>query len=151
MSSNGNASVLHIPQSCSITGTSPSDCLVSCLGHSLGRGSYASAELQSAYSTAPPHSAEWRKTNKIERNETKLRNKTIEEWKCLLFVSQKPNLDLFFLCSLNERDIVLDLAWEQYSYVPILLSVKYAFSHFVRIPHTACSKNNMSICYMPDL
>ena len=46
--------MLHIPQSFSITGTSPSDCLVSYLGHSLlGGGSYPSAEVQSVYSTAP--------------------------------------------------------------------------------------------------
>ena len=35
--SNGNEGVLRIPQSHSITGTSPSDCLVSYPGHSLGR------------------------------------------------------------------------------------------------------------------
>ena len=34
--SNGNEGVLCIPQSSSITGTSPSDCLVSYTGHSLG-------------------------------------------------------------------------------------------------------------------
>ena len=34
--SNGNEEVLHIPQSSSITGTSPLDCSVSYLGHSLG-------------------------------------------------------------------------------------------------------------------
>ena len=34
--SNGNKRVLHIPQSSSITGASPSDCLVSYPGHSLG-------------------------------------------------------------------------------------------------------------------
>ena len=33
---NGNEGVLHIPQSSSITGTSPSDCLVSYPGHLLG-------------------------------------------------------------------------------------------------------------------
>ena len=33
--SNGNEEVLCIPQSPSITGTSPSDCLVSYTGHSL--------------------------------------------------------------------------------------------------------------------
>ena len=32
---NGNEGVLHISQSSSITGTSPSDCLVSYPGHSL--------------------------------------------------------------------------------------------------------------------
>ena len=51
--SKGNEGVLCIPQSSSITGTSPSDCLVSYPGHLLGRGSYLSAEVQSVYSTAP--------------------------------------------------------------------------------------------------
>ena len=50
--SNGNEGVLHIPQSFSITRTSPSDCLVSYPGNLLGR-SYLSAEKQSVYSTAP--------------------------------------------------------------------------------------------------
>ena len=36
-----------------ITGTSPSDCLVSYPGHALVGGSYPSAEVQSVYSTAP--------------------------------------------------------------------------------------------------
>ena len=36
--SNGNEEVLWIPQSSSITGASPSDCLVSYPGHSLGGG-----------------------------------------------------------------------------------------------------------------
>ena len=44
--SDSNEGVLCIPQSSIITGTSPSDCLVSYLGHS-------SAEVQSVYSTAP--------------------------------------------------------------------------------------------------
>ena len=52
--SNGNEGVLRFPQSSSIAGTSPSDCLVSYPGHSLG--SYPSAEVQSVYSTAP---ADW--------------------------------------------------------------------------------------------
>ena len=54
--SDGNEGVLRIPQSSSIAGTSPSDCLVSYPGHSLGGGSYPSAEKQSVYSTAP---ADW--------------------------------------------------------------------------------------------
>ena len=41
--SNGNEGVLLIPESNSITGTSPSDCLVSHPGHSLGK-SYPPAE-----------------------------------------------------------------------------------------------------------
>ena len=44
--------VLHIPQSFSITGASPSDCLVSYPGHSL-RESYLSAVMQLVYSAAP--------------------------------------------------------------------------------------------------
>ena len=51
--SDGNEGVLRIPQSSSIAGTSPSDCLMSYPGHSLGGGSYPSAEKQSVYSTAP--------------------------------------------------------------------------------------------------
>ena len=42
----GNERVLHIPQSSSIIGTTPSDCLVSYLGHSLEVG-YSSGEMQS--------------------------------------------------------------------------------------------------------
>ena len=66
--SDGNEGVLHIPHSSSITESSPSDCLVSYLGHSLvGSGwSYSSAEMQSVYSTA---SADWAKKiilNKIK-------------------------------------------------------------------------------------
>ena len=44
--------VLRIPQSFCITGTSPSDCLVSYLGHSFGGGAYPSAEMQLVYSAA---------------------------------------------------------------------------------------------------
>ena len=51
--SDGNKGVLRLPQSSSITGTSPSDCLVSYPGHSLGGGSYPSAEMQVVYSTSP--------------------------------------------------------------------------------------------------
>ena len=54
--SNSNEGVLRILQSSSITGTSPSDCLVSYPGQSLGVESYLSAEVQSVYSTAP---ADW--------------------------------------------------------------------------------------------
>ena len=53
--SNGNEGVLCIPQSCSITGASPSDCLVLYPRHSLGK-SYSSAEIQLVYSTAK---ADW--------------------------------------------------------------------------------------------
>ena len=50
--SNGNEGVLRIPQISSITGTSPSDGLMSYPGHSLGEF-YPSAEKQSVYSTTP--------------------------------------------------------------------------------------------------
>ena len=50
--SNGNEGVLFISQSSSITWASPSDCLVSYLGHSLGK-SYPSAEIHLVYSTPP--------------------------------------------------------------------------------------------------
>ena len=56
--SNGNEGVLLIPQG-SRTGASPSDGLVSYLGHLLGGVSYpADAEMQLVYSTA---SADWAK------------------------------------------------------------------------------------------
>ena len=53
--SDGNEGILRIPQSSSITGTSPSDCLVSYLEHSLAVGwrTYSFAEKQVVYSTAP--------------------------------------------------------------------------------------------------
>ena len=63
--SDGNEGVLRIPQSPSITGTSPSDCLVSYPGHSLGV-SYPSAEVQSVYSTATAHWAKY-KTNLADK------------------------------------------------------------------------------------
>ena len=50
--SGGNEGVLRVPQSSNITGTSPSDCLVSYPGYSLGVGSYPSSEVQLVYSTA---------------------------------------------------------------------------------------------------
>ena len=53
--SDGNEEVLCIPQSSSITVASPSYCLVSYPGHSLGE-SYSSAVTQSVYSIAP---ADW--------------------------------------------------------------------------------------------
>ena len=50
--SDGSKGVLCIPQNSSITGASPSDCLVSYLGHSLEE-SYPSAEMETVYSTVP--------------------------------------------------------------------------------------------------
>ena len=62
--SNGNEVVLRIPQSSTVTGASPSDCLVSYLGHSLEE-SYPSAEKHSVYSTAPVDWATRNSTDKI--------------------------------------------------------------------------------------
>ena len=56
--SNDNEGVLHIHQ-ISRTGASPSDGLVSYLGHSLEEGSYPSAEMQLAYFMAP---VDWAKS-----------------------------------------------------------------------------------------
>ena len=57
--SNVNEGVLHILQSSSITGTSPSDFLVSYPGHWLGGGGgNPSADVHSVYSTAQ---VEWAK------------------------------------------------------------------------------------------
>ena len=53
--SDGNKEILCILQNSSMTGASPSDCLVSYVGHLLGE-SYPSAEMQSVYSLAP---ADW--------------------------------------------------------------------------------------------
>ena len=47
----GNKGLLRFPQSSSVTGASPSDCLVSYSRHSLGE-SHPSAEKQSVYSAA---------------------------------------------------------------------------------------------------
>ena len=57
--SDGNKGVLHIPQSPSITGASPSDCLMSCQGLLL-QESYPTAEMQSMYSPVP---ADWARIN----------------------------------------------------------------------------------------
>ena len=54
--SNGNEEVLHISQSSSITGTSPSDCLGLYPENRFGGGSYPSEEMQLVYSRAP---ADW--------------------------------------------------------------------------------------------
>ena len=51
LGSGGNGGVHCIPQSSSITGALPSDCLISYPGHSLGK-SYPSTEMQLVYSVA---------------------------------------------------------------------------------------------------
>ena len=49
--------VLHIPQNSRFTGASPSDCLMSYVGHSFSE-SHSSAEMPLVYSTAPADRAE---------------------------------------------------------------------------------------------
>ena len=49
----GNERVLRIPQSSSISGTSPPDCFVSYPGQSLGEGLTPSAEMQLVHSVVP--------------------------------------------------------------------------------------------------
>ena len=77
-----NEGVLHIPQSSSITGTSPSDCLVSFSGHSLvGWGSYPSTEKKSFYSTDPVAWARKREKEK-EWNKKKLKEGRKKRFRC---------------------------------------------------------------------
>ena len=59
--SDGNEGLLCIPQNSSIIRTSPSDHLLSCLGHSLGAFS-PSAEVQPLYSRVP---ADWANSYRI--------------------------------------------------------------------------------------
>ena len=67
----GNEGILHIPQS-SKTRASPSDCLVSCLGHSLGKESYPSAKIQSVYLF---YCSSWIDQRKGKLGKGRLRNK----------------------------------------------------------------------------
>ena len=75
--SNGIEGVLHSPQ---ITGTSPSDCLVSYPGHSLG-GSYPSAEVQSVYSTIPTDWANKQMSSGSFKNSVTYKWFTYKEWR----------------------------------------------------------------------
>ena len=63
--SDANKEELGISQSSSINGASPSDCLVSYPGHTLGGvgDTYSSAEMQLVYSTAPGNWATELKTH----------------------------------------------------------------------------------------
>ena len=69
--------VFIIPQSSNVTGTSPSDCLLSYPGNSLGVGSYSSSKMQSVYSTTP---AKWATFNfnfvKFKKNKLNVYNFT---------------------------------------------------------------------------
>ena len=78
--SHGNDGVLCIPQSSSITGVSPSDCLVSYPGHSSGE-SYPSAEMQKVYSTAPANWATLGKTINVGDKKLWIQNLRSVIWK----------------------------------------------------------------------
>ena len=85
----GNEDVLHIPQSSSIIGTSPSGCLVSYPGHSL-RGSYSSAEKQSVYSIAP---ADWESARLcLSVCLSACLSVCLSTWVCWLDISKSSNL-----------------------------------------------------------
>ena len=60
--SDGNESVLRIPQISFITKASPSDCLISYLRLSLG-GSYPAVKIQLVYSIAP---SDWADNSSIK-------------------------------------------------------------------------------------
>ena len=66
----GNKWVLHVPQSSSIAVTSPSVCLVSYQGHSLGAGSYPSTRLTKAWAAIDRLSIIWKSdlTDKMKRS-----------------------------------------------------------------------------------
>ena len=72
----GNKRVLRIPQSFWITGSSPSDCLVSYPGHLLW-GSHFSAEMQSVYSGAPANRAKGKDIEKKKYNSSQNGNELI--------------------------------------------------------------------------
>ena len=75
--SDRNEGVLGIPQSSSITGTSPLEFLVSYLRHSsVMRGSYSSAKVQSVYSTESADRA--KATQKRYYGKTQNRGKIME-------------------------------------------------------------------------
>ena len=83
-----NDGVICILQSSSIIGTSPSDCLVSYPGHSLGGRSYPSAEVQSVYSTAP-----------VDRVKLKWCNCTVAQTRLPLILSERSDFHMFdILC-----------------------------------------------------
>ena len=74
--SDNNEVELCTPQSSSITGTSPSDCLMSYPGHSFGVGwcFYPSAEVLSMYSTAP---ANW-ETHRVKCKNNFISDNSVE-------------------------------------------------------------------------
>ena len=67
--SNDNEGVLHIPQSSSNTGTSPSNCSVSYPGHL--RGSYHSAKVHQYILQPQPTGQLYEKEKERERDERK--------------------------------------------------------------------------------
>ena len=120
--SNGNKGVLHIPQSSRITGASSLD-LVSYPGHSLGGGSYPSAEMQSVCSSAPANWAIdlWR----LNLTYCQLR---LSEWKT-------TSLNWFEKHPLSTRDDILGGSYatrNNFSSKPETFSVLYQRMFLIR-------------------
>ena len=109
--------VLHISQSPSITGTSPSDCLVSYLGHSLRRGSYPSAEVHSVYSAAPANWAiyAWKWNTNIFLQDLNLdhqdyfeeNNNYIMHLYIYIYISMYSQLTFMLKALFNNRDVLI--------------------------------------------
>ena len=74
--SNGSEGVLHIAQIFK-DGALLSDALMSYLGHSLGVGSYPSAEMQSVYSTGP---SDWAPIFVIRPTSVRVWYKAVFRW-----------------------------------------------------------------------
>ena len=127
--SDGNEVVLRIPQSSSISGTSPLDCLVSYPGHSLEWGSCPSAEMQLVYSTAP---ANWAN---VKRG-TKTIKSLLESWTVQW---PKPEEETMFLLFIEQRqNKIWVVFWEL-----------YVTAHLTDIP-TLKGKNLLSLCCSED-
>ena len=93
----GNEWVPCIPQGSSITGTSPSDCLMSYPGHSLGEF-YPSAEMQSVYSTTP--------ANRARKSKNELMNSYT-----LVLVGQQKFTFISFIWTLDGTYRICKVQW----------------------------------------
>ncbi len=134
--SDGNKEVLSILQSSSISGASPSNCLVLYPGHSLGE-SYPIAEMQSVYSTAPASLQSCFLTHAyvcVCVRERERESVWVCEQNTSLFI-----LDLIYnLTGLNFCILFMSEYW--WAYLIILLWVKYYFSH------NPCYNYSLAMC-----
>ena len=96
--SDGNEGVLHIPQSSNIAGTSPSDCLVSLSGHSLGGGlTPLQRSSQCILQPWPTGLPRWKEEDKdVSPNKLPSLRKTeylrLVVWHCIKKKKKKKNL-----------------------------------------------------------